>query len=63
MEVTEEQKIKDLENFLKNAFNTDGKCTYKGGGRIVSENGNSIESITFILEDSRNGRMIISLAK
>tara|TARA_B100000768_G_C11248927_1_gene363141 strand:+ start:449 stop:646 length:198 start_codon:yes stop_codon:yes gene_type:complete len=60
--MTTEEQIKDLENFLKEAFCIDGECKKKGFDQLISKNGEHRETLTFKLNDSKRGVFLVSIA-
>ena len=60
--MTTEKQIKDLQNFLKEAFCIDGDCTKKGFDQLISKNGEHRETLTFKLNDSKRGEFLVSIA-
>lgn len=59
--MTTEERIKDLENFLKEAFCIDGDCTKKGFDKLISKNGEHRSTLTFKLNDSKRGDFLVSI--
>jgi uncharacterized protein YktB (UPF0637 family) len=60
--MTTEERIKELQNFLKEAFCIDGDCTKKGFDQLVSKNGENRQTLTFKLNDSKRGEFLVSIA-
>lgn len=58
-----DEKIKEIENFLKIAFCIDGECKFRSFDFIISKDSNEInQSSTFILTDSKRGTFLISMS-
>jgi len=56
------QKIKETENFLKEAFCIDGKCSYIEDVRINSALKNTV-GMLYILNDTNRGMFFVIIGK
>jgi hypothetical protein len=61
--MTHEDRIKNLEKFLKDAFCIDGECKYRSTDVILSKDTSEInQDTTFVLTDSKRGSFLISMS-
>jgi len=61
--MTDIERIKDLENFLKEAFCIDGNCNYKQFDTLISQkDGTSEKVMTFIMTDTKRGKFKVCLS-
>jgi hypothetical protein len=49
--MTTDEKIKNIENFLKNAWCINGECTFQAFDNLLSRDGTQIPTMTFLLKD------------
>lgn len=61
--MTDKERIKGLENFLKEAFCIDGDCDYKQFDTLISQKeGTSEKVMTFTLNDTKRGKFKVCLS-
>ena len=61
--MSDKEKIKDIEDFLKKAFCIDGECKFKGFDVLISDDGQNKKASTFKLTDSEKGDFHVSLTQ